>query len=197
MKDRNGKELSSTEVFEKLFQRAASILAEFEVFLLHLVGWFPSHHVRRFFYRVAGVRIGKGSTIHMGARFYDPSNIKIGDDTIIGEGAVFDGRDTLIIGNHVDVASEVMFYNAEHDVQSETFAPVVAPITVHDYVFIGPRSVILPGIVIGKGAIVGAGAVVTKDVAEFEIVGGVPAKKIGERNLKDPHYKLGRARWFR
>ena len=43
----------------------------------------------------------------------------------------------------------------------------------------------------------GAGAVVTKNVSEFEIVGGVPAKKIGERKNKDPHYKLGRAAWFR
>lgn len=197
MKDKNGKELTISEIFEKIFIRIASILAEFEIFLLHLVGWVPSHHVRRFFYRIAGVRIGNGSTIHMGARFYDPINIKIGDDTIIGEGVVFDGRDTLRIGNHVDVATEVMFYNAQHDVHSETFAPVQAPINVHDYVFIGPRSVILPGVTIGKGAIVGAGAVVTKDVAEFEIVGGVPAKKIGERKLKDPQYKLGRARWFR
>ena len=41
--------------------------------------------------------------------------------------------------------------------------------------------IILPGVTIKKGAVVGAGAVVTKDVEEFKIVGGVPAKEIGER----------------
>ena len=54
----------------------------------------------------------------------------------------------------------------------------------------------MPGVKIGKGAIVAAGAVVTKDVNPFEIVAGVPAKLIGERKNKDPHYKLGRARLF-
>jgi maltose O-acetyltransferase len=49
---------------------------------------------------------------------------------------------------------------------------------------------------IGKGAVVAAGAVVTKDVGEREIVGGVPAKKIGERTT-ELNYKLGRADLFR
>lgn len=62
--------------------------------------------------------------------------------------------------------------------------------------FIGPRAIILPGVKIGKGAVVAAGAVVTKDVEKFTIVGGVPAKVVGERKNKNPSYKLGRARLF-
>jgi len=68
---------------------------------------------------------------------------------------------------------------------------------IEDYVFIGPRTIILPGVKIGKGAVIAAGAVVTKDVPPFAICGGVPAKIIGERRLKTLKYKLGRARWFR
>jgi len=68
---------------------------------------------------------------------------------------------------------------------------------IEDYCFIGPRAIILPGIKVGRGAIVAAGAVVTKDVPPFAIVGGVPAKIIGERKNKSLQYKLGRARWFR
>jgi len=197
MKDKNGKVLTMIEIFGKGINRIKNIFLEFEVFLLHLVGCVPCHHFRRFFYRLAGIKIGKGSTIHTKARFYDPRNISIGVDSIIGEGVVLDGRDKLLIGSHVDIATDVMIYNSQHDVNQEYFAATNAPVKIEDYVFIGPRVIILAGVNIGRGAIVGAGAVVTKDVPPYAIVGGVPAKIIGERRNKDLHYKLGRARLFR
>lgn len=197
MKDKTGKELTQRQIVNKAVHRGGNILLEFEIYLLHLVGCLPIHIVRRFFYRMAGVKIGTGSAIHMGTIFYDPRNISIGEDSIIGEKAVLDGRAELSIGDHVDIASEVMIYNCEHDVHDRDFRPVCGKVRIGDYVFIGPRVIILPGITIGKGSVVAAGAVVTKDVGEFEIVGGVPAKIIGERKNKDLHYRLGRARWFR
>jgi acetyltransferase-like isoleucine patch superfamily enzyme len=57
-----------------------------------------------------------------------------------------------------------------------------APITIEDDVWIGVNAVILKGVTIGKGAIIGAGAVVTKFVPPYEIWGGIPAKKIGQRS---------------
>ena len=196
-KDRTGKILTLEEFFSKVINRVKNIFLEFGVFLLHLVGYIPSHFFRRFCYRLARIKIGKGSTIHTKTRFYNPRNIIIGEDTIVGEGAVLDGRARLIIGSHVDIASEVMIYNSQHDIENENFTAVDKPVVIEDYVFIGPRAIILPGVTIGKGAIVAAGAVVTKDVPPYAIVGGVPAKIIGERKNKNLHYKLGRARWFR
>ena len=201
MQDKTGRELSPQEIISKGLNRGSSIMLELAVYLLSIVGHIPSHHIRQFFYRLAGVKIGKGSTIHMGTVFFDPGNISIGADTIVGEGALLDGRDKLHIGDHVDIATDVMIYNSEHNVHAEHFAAaegvIEAPVVIQDYVFIGPRVIILPGVTIRKGAVVGAGAVVTKDVEEFSIVGGVPAKVIGERKIKDLHYKLGRARLFR
>lgn len=181
----------------KIIRRIQTVLTELINMKLKLVGIVPSHYFRRFFYRLFGIKIGKGSTIHTGAVFYKPWNIQIGNDSIIGEGAVLDGRDKLTIGNHVDIASEVMIYNGEHDINDENFKASFAPVFIEDYVFIGARVIILPGVRIKKGAVVGAGAVVTKDVEEFQVVGGVPAKPIGERKLKELNYKLGRAAWFR
>lgn len=161
------------------------------------------HHARRFFYRWAGMKIGSGSTIHMRARIYDPRYIVIGEDTIIGERVSLDGRRQLLnsqggleIGNHVDIASEVMIWTSQHDLKSPTMGAIEAKVTIEDYVFIGPRSIILPGVTIGRGAVIAAGAVVTKDVAPLSMVAGVPAKQIAERQLSQLDYKLGRARWF-
>ena len=197
IRDRQGRELTTGEIVKKVINRLENILLEFQVFILHLGGCVPFHCCRRFFYRLAGIKIGKGSTIHTGARFYDPRNIIIGKDSIIGEGIVLDGRAMLTIGSHVDIATEVMIYNSQHDVEDEYFQAENKPVVIEDYVFIGPRVIILPGVIIGKGAVVGAGAVVTKDVPPYAIVGGVPAKIIGERKNKNLQYKLGRARWFR
>lgn len=182
---------------EKVYRRIEAVWLEFSNMVLITIGHFPSHHLRRFFYRIFGMSIGKGSTIHTGARFYNVSNIKIGRDSIIGEGAVLDGRASLVIGDHVDLASEVMIYNAEHDINSDDFRAITAPVAIEDYVFIGPRAIILPGVKVRRGAVVAAGAVVVKDVDEFSVVGGVPAKPISERKIKNLNYKLGRAAWFR
>ena len=197
LKDKQGKNLTFNQLIDKAINRIKNILLECLVFLLHIVGYIPIHYLRRIFYRVGGIKIGRGSTIHMGARFYDPHNIVIGEDTIVGEAVVLDGRDKLSIGNHVALATGVMIFNSQHEINDEFFSPSTAPVIIEDYVFIGPRVVIQPGVKIGRGAIVAAGAVVTKDVPSYAIVGGIPAKIIGERKLKELYYKLGRARWFR
>ena len=132
----------------------------------------------------------------MGCKFFEPSGVEIGQDTVVGEGAFLDGRAKLVVGNHVAVASQVLIYNSEHDISSDTFEATNAPVAIGDYVFVGPRAIILPGVSVGAGAVIAAGAVVTKDVPSFAIVGGVPAKIISERKLKDPQYRLGRARLF-
>ncbi|MCL4353984.1 acyltransferase [Patescibacteria group bacterium] len=181
----------------KITRRIKTVFWEILNFKLTIVGFIPSHILRKFFYRICGIRIGKGSAIHMGARFYYPPNIKIGKDSVIGENVILDGRDKLTIGDHVDFATGVMVYNAQHDIDHPDFKAITKPVVINDYVFVGPRATILPGVTVGKGAIIAAGAVVTKDVDEFTVVGGVPAKLLRERKLKDPNYKLGRAALFR
>lgn len=196
VKDRMGKELSFKETWTKIVNRLFNYWLDFELMFLRWVGHIPLHSVRLFFYRLTGVRIGKGSKIHMWCNFFNPKGVEIGEDTIIGDHAFLDGRVKLIIGSHVDIASSVLIYNSQHDVNSEDFHAIEEEVVIEDCVFIGPRAIILPGVKIGKGAVVGAGTVVTKDVAPFTIVGGVPAKMIGERKNKSPYYRLGRARLF-
>lgn len=195
-KDRMGRTLSPSEALVKIKNRIINIFLDFELMILRWVGHIPCHFARRFVYRLAGVKIGKGSTIHMWCNFFEPRGVSIGEDTIIGDHAFLDGRAALTIGNHVDIASQVLIYNSKHDIHDPEFRAVSEPVEIGDYVFIGPRVIIQSGVRIGRGAIVAAGAVVTKDVPDFTIVGGVPAQIIGERKVKNLQYKLGRARLF-
>lgn len=196
MKDKNGQVLSSQNIFEKVINRIKTIILEFWLMILRFVGFIPIHFVRKFFYILSGIEIPLDSTIHIGANFFNPSNVSIGHDTIVGDHCFLDGRASLTIGNHVGIASQVLIYNDEHDINSSNYGNSFGPVTIGDYVFIGPRVIILPNTKIGKGAVIAAGAVVTKDIPEYEIWGGVPAKKISDRKIKNPNYKLGRAMWF-
>lgn len=183
-------------MLNKVNRRIEAIVLEFCLMLLRWTGNIPSHTLRKFVYKLSGMKIGKGSVVHMWANFFDPNGISIGEDTIIGDHCFLDGRDQLKIGSHTDIASQVLIYNSEHDINDENFKAITALVEIGDYVFIGPRAIILPGVKIGDGAIIAAGAVVTKDVDPFKIAGGVPAKEISERELKDPHYRLGRPALF-
>jgi acetyltransferase-like isoleucine patch superfamily enzyme len=195
--DKHGKSYTWTQaVTQKLIPRLESYVLDFSLMILNITTYIPFHSIRNAIWRLAGIVIGKNSTLHTGIRVFDPSNIKVGEGTIIGYASFIDGRDKVVIGDHTDIASEVMIYSSEHDLSKETFEAISGPVKIGDYVFIGPRAIILPGITIGDGAVVAAGAVVTKDVEPFTIVGGVPAKLIGERKLKNPHYKLGRFKLF-
>ncbi|QQS38591.1 acyltransferase [Candidatus Woesebacteria bacterium] len=196
IKDKDGNTLNPNQVYSKVVNRFVNYFLDFTLLVLKIVGIIPSHNIRKYCYRLSGIRMGKGSVIHMGANFFNPSNISIGEDTIIGDHVFLDGRAKLTIGNHVDIASYVMIYNSEHDLESEAFKAREEEVVINDYVFIGPRVIILPGVKIGHGAAVAAGAVVTKDVDDFAIVGGVPAKIIGQRRNRKLSYRLGRARLF-
>lgn len=202
--DKDGNQLTATQAFHKIFVRFQTIWLEFVTgFLWWCVGFIPFHSIRNFFYRLSGMKIGQKSTIHMMARIYDPRHIEIGEGTLIGEKATLDGRKQLInstggliIGNHVDIASEVMIWTSQHDLTDPYMKTLEKKVVIEDYTFIGPRAIILPGVTIGKGAVVAGGAVVSKDVAPLDIVAGIPAQKIGERKIDKLKYKLGRPRLF-
>lgn len=194
--DKNGKILQMAHAAQKILNRFKSYLLDFELLVLRIAGLIPIYFVRRIIYWAAGVKVGRGAHLHMGIQFFYPAGVEIGEGSIIGQNAFLDGRDSLKIGKHVDIASDVMIYNSSHNIHSQDFEAVTRPVEIEDYSFLGPRVIVLPGVRIAKGAIVAAGAVVTKDVDKFSIVAGVPAQVIGERGNKDPHYKLGRARLF-
>lgn len=194
--DKHGKRLPGSEACRRALVRFYNWWLDFKLLVVNFVGHCPFWAIRKLVYLMAGVRIGRGSKIHIFCRFFEPCNIIIGQDAVVGEFAFLDGRAKLKIGNHTDIASGVMIYNSEHDIHDPWFRTIEKPVEISDYVFIGPRAIILPGVKIGRGAVVAAGAVVTKSVSAGRVVAGVPAEVIGERRLKKYQYRLGRTRAF-
>jgi maltose O-acetyltransferase len=107
--------------------------------------------------------------------------IQIGNNTVINRSCYLDGREGLYIGNNVNISFQSCIITLQHDPQSINFKSTGAAVTIKDNVWLGARCIILPGVTVGEGAVVAAGAVVTKDVHPYTIVGGVPAKEIGNR----------------
>ena len=121
--------------------------------------------------------------------FKDPFNsdnyIEIGDRTFIGRNCEFNCNSKIIIGKDVLIASNTLFADNNHQTKKGakiSSQPIsVSNIIIQDDVWIGTGSIILMGVTIGEGAVVAAGAVVVRSIPAYEIWGGVPAKKIGER----------------
>ncbi|MEP0869897.1 acyltransferase [Trichocoleus desertorum AS-A10] len=161
-----------------------------------IVARIPSHWIRLAFYRSClGFQIGIGSYIFMDAWFDSKKNFKMGMNSVVNQKCRLDNRGGITIGDNVSISSEVCILTADHDPQSKDFSGGVWPVTIQEYVFIGTRAMILPGVILGKGSVVGAGSVVTKDVAPFTIVAGVPAKPIGIRR-SDLDYSASYCRLF-
>ena len=150
---------------------------------LALTGYIPSHTIRNLLYKkVFFMDISEDVVIYYGAEIRAPWNIKIGKGTIIGDKAILDGRNGLTIGENVNFSTGVWVWTEQHDVNSPVFADEGAPVIIENRAWISCRCVVLPGVTIKEGSVIAAGAVVTKDTEPFSINGGIPAKKIGERN---------------
>jgi acetyltransferase-like isoleucine patch superfamily enzyme len=148
----------------------------------YIVGFIPSYTIRHLYYKlVLGIKIGKGSSIHMGAFFYE-NNLEIGENCCINRRCHLDCRGKIKIKDNVSISPECILITGSHDHNSSDFAYTSGDITLNSFVWLGTRVMILPNVEVGEGAVICAGAVVTKNVMPYQIVAGVPARVIGERN---------------
>ncbi len=132
------------------------------------------------------VRVGLGSELHF-ENMIVGNHVVIGSknrfiaaraDVVIRDYVVFGPEVLVITGNHrTDIIGQYILNIRDEQKKAENDQPIV----FEGDNWIGARAIILKGVNVGFGSIVGAGAVVTKDVPDFAIVGGVPAKIIGYR----------------
>jgi acetyltransferase-like isoleucine patch superfamily enzyme len=114
-------------------------------------------------------------------------NLSIGDFSTLGKVEIA-LHDKVTIGKYVCVNDGVVILSASHDVSDALWSHKKAPISIDDYAWIATNAIILPGVHIGKGAVVGAGAVVSKNVNDYAIVIGNPAKEITKKRIETLNY---------
>ena len=141
----------------------------------------PSHRLRQAWLRALGVRIGTDTAIYMGTTVFAHKNLVIGDRCVIAERCVLDARGGITLEDDVVLGSDVHLRTAEHDPASPSFEARYDPIVLQKYSWLGTRSTVLGGVTVGYGAVVAACALANKDVPEYTIVGGIPARAIGKR----------------
>lgn len=131
------------------------------------------------------------------SNFSYSENISLGNYVNIGPGADFDASGGIEIGSGVIFAPGVIIYSRTHNFNSPDLAAIpfdnvflTAKVTIKPYVWVGRNVIILPGVTIGKGAVIGAGAVVAKDIPDYGIAVGNPARVIKYRSNIDIFEKL-------
>ena len=127
-----------------------------------------------------------GENIYVNPPFYIDygKHIFMGNNVYCNMDCVFLDVNTITIGNNVMLGPRVNLFTAGHPIDADVRISDLEfglPIVIEDKVWIGGNATILPGVTVGENSIVAAGAVVTKDVPEFGVVGGVPAKLIKMR----------------
>ena len=157
--------------------------------------------MRRAVWRALAKRFGNSVRIGRGTLTIHPETFEIGDGVFIGDQVLIQGRvdGRCVIGAHSWIGPQSYFDARDLVIEeyvgwgpgarvlgsSHTGLPVdvpivqtpleIRPVRIEAWADVGVNAVILPGVTVGRGAIVGAGAVVTKDVAPFSVVTGVPA----------------------
>lgn len=140
--------------------------------------------------------IMEGSNIHMGCNFDSKGGFSVGANTVINPRCRVDTRGSITIGNNVSISNEVTILTADHDPNSQSFEGRQKCVIIEDYVWVGTRAMIMPGVRLGRGSVIAAGSIVTKDVLPNEVVAGIPAKFIKNRDVIEFNYVISYARLF-
>lgn len=147
-----------------------------------LVGWLPSfvaNRVRTQALRAAGIEIGD-ATLFFGlpklvGRGPVHTRLRIGTYCGFNKGAFFDLEDTVTIGDHVAVGHDVMFLTRSYErgpASRRAGVPRRAPIVIGNGVWLGARTMILPGVTIGAGSVISAGIAIAENVPENTLLTG-------------------------
>src|SRR5262249_43016476 len=140
---------------------------------------------RRFALRLFGAKVGQKVLIRPGVRVTFPWKVVIGDYCWIGDNATLYSVAEITIGEHSVISQEAYLCAGTHDYLDISFPLVARPIIVEPECWIAARAFVGPGVRIGRGGVVGAYSVLLSDVLPAAIVGGIPARTLAVRKVRN------------
>ena len=128
-------------------------------------------------HELMGDRLGEGSTIAPPLSGAALDMLKIGKGVFVNSNLLAMARGGIKIGDYARIAANVQLISNNHD-PYDLNVLTCKPVEIGDYAWIGAGATVLPGVCIGRHAIIGAASVVTKDVPDYAVAVGNPAKVI-------------------
>lgn len=147
----------------------------------------PCYGFRRWLLRRFGAKVGAHVHISPTAIVYFPWMLTVADHAAVGDAALLYNLGPLVIGPRVTVSQRAHLCGGSHDHTDPAMPLLRLPITIEADAWVCADAFVGPGVTVGQGAVVGARAAAFKDVAPWTIVGGNPAKVIGQRALRSSH----------
>jgi putative colanic acid biosynthesis acetyltransferase WcaF len=145
---------------------------------------FPSYSLKRAILKLFGAEIGTDVIVKPNVNIKYPWKLKVGHYVWIGEGVWIDNLDFVYLGSHSCISQGALLFCGNHDYSKSSFDLIVRPIVLEDGVWIGAKSIVCPGVVIGSHGVLSTGSVLSDDIKPYEIYRGNPAKKIKSRTIK-------------
>ncbi len=169
------------------FSRGASSLKQalwYAVNVLLFKGsWMPCMGVKVFLLRAFGAKIGRGLVIKNRVNIKHPWRLIVGNHVWIGEDVWVDNLDSVSLGDSVCISQGAMLLTGNHDYTTAAFYYRNAPIVVEEGAWVGAKSVVCPGVVVGSHAILTVGSIATKRMESYGIYQGNPAIKVRQRKI--------------
>ena len=150
---------------------------------VNLAGWYVHDHIAP----RAKMKIAGNPRIHPTASLRCGENIYLGKNAHINQYCCIwaSKNSKIVLGDNLLMGPGVKIFSSNHGnkmgVPMNSQPHLEKDILIGNDVWLGANSVVVAGVTIGDGAIIAAGSVVTKDVPEYMIVGGIPAKQIKKR----------------
>lgn len=133
--------------------------------------------------KIFGAKVGYKANIYASVKIWAPWNLEIGDYSSIGPGVDCYNQGKIAIGSQTIISQKCYLCASSHDHTIENFPLILKPINIENQVWIAAAAFIGPGVHIGEGGVVGARSAVFKDVHDWTVVGGNPAKFIKNRQF--------------